>query len=67
MEVVVVLAALGVVAAMVAVLVWPAMTKADRHDPERQGAVTDRDVIPPRRPDTPIPGSQPDRERKGRP
>jgi hypothetical protein len=56
-----------IVAALVVLLAWPVMRATSRRRaPTDQPTVTDSDVTPPRRPDRPVPGSQPDRERKGR-
>jgi hypothetical protein len=55
-----------IVAAVVVLLAWPAMRATRRRRaPTDQPTMTDRRVTPPRRPDRPVPGSQPDRERKG--
>lgn len=67
-ELVILLALVGVVIALAWVVGRPALRRSEGPvDPREQPAVTDRDVVPPRRPNRPIPGSQPDRERKGRP
>lgn len=60
-EMIVVLVIVGI-----AVLVaWPLARRAHRNrSATDQPAVTDRSPVPPRRPSRPVPGSQPDRERK---
>jgi hypothetical protein len=66
MEIVLVLVVVGVLV----LAAWPFVVRRsgrEERSPADQGEVTDRTVIPPRRPDTPIPGSQPDRERHGKP
>jgi hypothetical protein len=61
-ELMIVLLVLGVVVAAVA---WPLMrTRSQGRRPQDQAPV-ERGPVPPRRPDTPIPGSQADRESKG--
>jgi hypothetical protein len=63
-ELIIILVALGIIV----IVAWPALrTRTRSSGPEDQPAPTDRGTIPPRRPDEPIPGSQTDRERKGRP
>jgi hypothetical protein len=60
-ELLIVLVVLGVVVAVA----WPMMRKSQAGDARDQPPV-ERGPVPPRHPDEPIPGSQTDRERKGR-
>lgn len=53
---------------IVVLALWP-LTKAfqRRRSPRDQEQLTDTDVVPPRVPDEPIPGSRRDRRRRGKP
>jgi hypothetical protein len=61
-ELLIVLVVLGVVVAVA----WPMMRKASQAGDARDQPPVERGPVPPRHPDEPIPGSQTDRERKGR-
>jgi hypothetical protein len=62
-ELLILLAVVGVIVAAVA---WPLLrSRSQGRRPSGQAPV-ERGPVPPRRPDTPVPGSQVDRERKGR-
>ena len=66
MEIVIVLVVIGVVA----LVAWPFLARGSAEQPRTpadQGEVTDTSVIPPARPDRPVPGSRTDRERHGMP
>jgi hypothetical protein len=66
LEIVVVLVVVGVIV----LAAWPFVVRRSSQEtrtPADQGEVTDTSVIPPRRPDKPVPGSQTDRERHGMP
>ncbi|HEX6237101.1 MAG TPA: hypothetical protein VFZ68_07895 [Acidimicrobiales bacterium] len=63
-ELIVILVIVGVIV----LAAWPVLrSRSRRRRPTDQPAVTDRDAIPPRRPERPAPGSQPYREEHGKP